>query len=154
MLKPRSMVVPALCAAALASLSYLPAQADTPARYLFSYFTGNGEDGLHLAASPDGLGWTALNDGASFLGPLVGTRLMRDPSIVRGPDGMFHMVWTTGWWDQGIGLAHSRDLIAWSEQEWIPVMKHEPAALNAWAPEIFYDRQAGEWRGAGEPGRG
>lgn len=145
MSKPRSMVVPALCAAALASLSFLPAQADTPARYLFSYFTGNGEDGLHLAASPDGLSWTALNGGASFLGPLVGTRLMRDPSIVQGPDGMFHMVWTTGWWDQGIGLAHSRDLIAWSEQESIPVMKHEPTALNAWAPEIFYDRKAGEY---------
>ena len=26
--------------------------------YLFSYFKGNGEDGLHLAYSNDGLKWT------------------------------------------------------------------------------------------------
>ena len=32
--------------------------------YLFSYFKGNGEDGLHLAYSNDGLKWTSLkNDG-------------------------------------------------------------------------------------------
>ena len=28
--------------------------------YLFSSFRGNGEDGLHLAYSPDGLKWTPL----------------------------------------------------------------------------------------------
>ena len=84
-------------------------------------------------------------DGASFLQPQVGSKLMRDPCIVQGPDGTFHMVWTTGWWDAGIGLAHSRDLISWSAQQWLPVMKHEPTALNAWAPEIFYDEQAQEY---------
>jgi beta-xylosidase len=89
--------------------------------------------------------WTPLRDGASFLAPNVGSKLMRDPCIVQGPDGMFHMVWTSGWWDRGIGLAHSRDLVSWSEQEWLPVMKHEPTALNAWAPEIFHDREAGEY---------
>ena len=114
-------------------------------RYLFSYFTGNGEDGLHLAWSADGLTWTALRGGASFLAPKVGSKLMRDPSVVRGPDGTFHMVWTTGWWDGGIGLAHSRDLLTWSEQKWLPVMRHEPTALNAWAPEIFYDEATGEY---------
>ena len=30
--------------------------------YLFSYFKGNGEDGLHLAYSNDGLKWTSLKD--------------------------------------------------------------------------------------------
>jgi hypothetical protein len=117
----------------------------SPGRYLFSYFIGNGEDGLHFAASSDGLTWTPLRDGASFLPPAVGSKLMRDPCIVQGPDGTFHMVWTTGWWDAGIGLAHSRDLISWSEQQWLPVMKHEPTALNAWAPEIFYDQVTQEY---------
>jgi hypothetical protein len=107
--------------------------------YLFSYFKGNGEDGLHLAVSMDGLKWTSLKDDLSFLTPQVGGKLMRDPSICLGPDGMFHMVWTTGWWDRGIGLAHSKDLIHWSEQQFIEVMKHEPTAKNCWAPEIFYD---------------
>jgi beta-xylosidase len=107
--------------------------------YLFAYFVGNGEDGLHLASSRDGLAWTALKGGASFLTPAVGTKLMRDPCVVRGPDGTFHMVWTTGWWDNGIGVAYSKDLIEWSEQQFVPVMAHEPKALNAWAPEIVWD---------------
>ena len=109
--------------------------------YLFSYFKGNGEDGLHLAHSTDGIHWTALNRDRSLLTPAVDKdRLMRDPSIVRGPDGVFHMVWTTGWHDQGIGIAHSKDLIEWSEQKRIGVMDHEPKCRNCWAPEIFYDK--------------
>ena len=38
---------------------------------LFSYFIGNGEDGLHLAASEDGLVWNDINGGNSVLLPLV-----------------------------------------------------------------------------------
>ena len=110
--------------------------------YLFSYFRGNGETGLHLAYSEDGLKWTALNNNQSILKPEVGNKLMRDPSIVQGPDGTFHMVWTTGWWDNGIGLAHSKDLLDWSEQTFLPVMKHEPEAKNCWAPEITYDAKS------------
>lgn len=107
--------------------------------YLFSYFKGNGEDGLHLAVSRDGLRWRAMKEDTSFLKPEIGGKLMRDPSVCQGPDGTFHMVWTTGWWDKGIGLAHSKDLINWSEQQFLPVMEHEPTAKNCWAPEIFYD---------------
>lgn len=107
--------------------------------FLFSYFTGEGEDGLHLATSRNGLEWTPLNDGKSYLTPQVGSKVMRDPCLVRGPDGTFHLVWTTGWWDKGIGIAHTRDLRTWSEQTFVAVMEHEPAARNAWAPEIFYD---------------
>ncbi len=108
--------------------------------YLFSYFTGNGEEGLHLAYSCDGLNWKPFNNGASLLTPMVGKdRLMRDPSITRGKDGLFHMVWTTGWWDRHIGYASSPDLIHWSSQRTIPVMDHEPETRNCWAPELFYD---------------
>lgn len=114
--------------------------------YLFSYFTGNGQDGLHLAWSEDGLKWEALNKGESLLQPEIGKdKLMRDPCIIQGPDGRFHMVWTTGWWDQHIGYASSDDLIHWSEQQIIPVMEHEPEAKNSWAPEVFYDEAAGEY---------
>jgi len=108
--------------------------------YLFSYFVGNGEDGLHLAYSTDGLKWTPLNDGKSYLAPTVGKdKLMRDPFILQGKDGMFHLVWTSGWWDKQIGYAESPDLINWSEQKGIPVMEHEPTAKNSWAPEMVYD---------------
>lgn len=83
--------------------------------------------------------WTALNHGRSLLAPQVGSKLMRDPCLAQGPDGMFHMVWTTGWGDRVIGYARSRDLVQWSPQQAIPVMMHESAARNAWAPELFYD---------------
>ncbi len=108
--------------------------------YLFSYFKGNGEDGLHLAYSNDGMNWTALNNDSSFLVPAAGRdKLMRDPCIIVGPDGLFHMVWTVSWYEQGIGYASSPDLIHWSEQKYIPVMEHEKDARNCWAPELFYD---------------
>lgn len=106
----------------------------------FSYFKGNGEDGLHLAYSEDGYQWNTLNDDESFLKPEVGESvLMRDPCILYGPDKLFHMVWTSGWNERGIGYARSKDLVNWSEQMYIPVMQHEENALNCWAPEIFYD---------------
>ena len=37
--------------------------------YMFSYFMHNGQDGLHLAYSHDGLTWQTLNNGESFLTP-------------------------------------------------------------------------------------
>ncbi len=101
---------------------------------------GNGEDGLHLAWSEDGLNWDAINDGKSIIPPLVGEScLMRDPCITTGPDGTFHMVWTTSWSGNTIGYAHSKDLINWSKQIAIPVMKHEKNVVNCWAPEINYN---------------
>lgn len=115
-------------------------QASEKEVYMFSYFTGNGEDGLHLAYSLDGLSWVSLNNDSSYLRPQIGKdKLMRDPSIVQDNDGIFHMVWTTGWWDQGVGYASSPDLIHWSEQINIPVMKSFEGTKNSWAPELFYD---------------
>ena len=107
---------------------------------MFSYFKGNGEDGLHLAYSYDGLVWETLQNDSSFLTPAVGNdKLMRDPCIIKGHDGKFHMVWTVSWQEKGIGYAFSKNLATWSEQKYIPVMEHEPMAKNCWAPELFYD---------------
>lgn len=114
--------------------------------YVFAYFVKNGEDGLHLAGSRDGYHWAKLGGGASFLKPQAGSaHLMRDPCILRGPDGVFHMVWTTGWTEQTIGYASSKDLVHWSAQKTLPVMAAEPGALNAWAPELVYDERRGEY---------
>lgn len=108
--------------------------------YMFCYFKNNGQDGLHLAYSTDGYAYTALFNDSSILKPTVSKdKLMRDPCIIRGGDGNFHMVWTVSWKDRSIGYASSPDLIHWSEQKEIPVMAHEPDAKNCWAPEIFYD---------------
>ncbi|RJG21268.1 glycoside hydrolase family 43 protein [Massilia cavernae] len=114
--------------------------------YLFAYFVGNGADGLHLAASTDGYRWDALRGGSSFVAPAVGkAKLMRDPCITRGPDGLYHMVWTSGWNETGIGYASSPDLVQWSAQRELPVMAHEPDSLNAWAPEIVHDARRGHY---------
>jgi hypothetical protein len=113
--------------------------------YLFTSFRDKGADGLHLAYSHDGMKWIELNHGKPFLVPRLGReRLMRDPSLLQGPDGMFHLVWTTGWKEQGFGYAFSRDLLNWSEQRYIPVERGVLAegARNTWAPELFYDQKA------------
>lgn len=111
--------------------------------YVFTYFKGNGEDGLHMAYSEDGYNWNTLKNDTSFLTPEVGKdKLMRDPCVIKGGDGLYHMVWTVSWTDKGIGYASSKDLIHWSKQEFIPVMAHEEKARNTWAPEITYDEKS------------
>ena len=108
--------------------------------YIFCYFKNNGEDGLHLASSTDGYAWTPLKNDSSFLRPVAGVdKLMRDPCIIKGADGLFHMVWTVSWKERSIGYASSPDLIHWSEQQDVPVMAYEPDAKNCWAPEIIYN---------------
>ena len=122
----------------LLTVAELSAQQDSV--YIFSYFKDNGQDGLHLAYSTNGYAWKSLKNDSSFLTPAAGKdKLMRDPCIIRGADGRFHMVWTVSWNEKGIGYASSSDLIQWSEQTYIPVMEHEDSARNCWAPEIFYD---------------
>jgi hypothetical protein len=108
--------------------------------YLFAYFKNNGADGLHLAYSNDGFQWKALRNDSSFLKPEISKdKLMRDPCIIKGKDGLFHMVWTVSWTAKGIGYANSKDLTHWSEQKYVPVMEHEAGARNSWAPEITWD---------------
>lgn len=132
------------CCGAIGAFSFVSA-ADAE-HFVFSYFVGNGEDGLHLLHGTDGYHWTPIAGGRSLLKPVVGRdKLMRDPAIVQGPDGTFHMVWTVSWGERGIGYAESDDLIHWSEQRYLPVMEHEPTARNCWAPEAFYDESTGQF---------
>lgn len=112
---------------------------------LFSYFKGQG-DGLHIAYSFDGYEWNALPDDPVLLHPKAGKEcIMRDPCLVFGDDERFHLVWTTGWRENGIGYASSRDLIDWCPQQYLPLMQHEPRAVNCWAPEIFRDPANGNY---------
>ncbi|MEO6549578.1 MAG: glycoside hydrolase family 43 protein [Ferruginibacter sp.] len=114
--------------------------------YMFSYFKDNGQDGLHLAYSYDGYSFKVLHNDSSFLKPVISKdKLMRDPCIIRGADGLFHMVWTVSWTDKGIGYASSADLLHWNQQQYIPVMAEEDSAKNCWAPEIIYDAKNKEY---------
>lgn len=124
------------------SLSFTIVSLAQDSVYLFAYFKNNGKDGLHYAYSEDGYTFTSLNNDSSFLTPAAGKdKLMRDPNILRGADGRFHMVWTVSWNEKGIGYASSPDLVNWSAQQYIPVMEKEDSARNCWAPEISYDKK-------------
>lgn len=112
--------------------------------YLFAYFYHDREaEGFRLAWSRDGFQFEMLHGGKSWLTPTAGeNKLMRDPHLYRGPDGTYHLVWTTGWTGKTIGYASSRDLKTWSEQKTLAVMAHEPEAQNCWAPELVWDPAA------------
>lgn len=107
--------------------------------YLFTSFHEPADAGLRMLYSYDGYKWNDLD--TVLLKPMLGNqKVMRDPSMVQGPDGTFHLVWTSSWrGDNGFGYASSKDLIHWSEQRFLPVMQAERSVVNVWAPEIFYD---------------
>ena len=106
--------------------------------YISTSFHEPATDGLRFIYSHDGWTWQAI-DGI-WLRPEVGKqRVMRDPSIIRTPNGMFHLVWTSSWrGDRGFGYACSKDLVHWSEQRFIEVMP-DTTTVNVWAPELFWD---------------
>lgn len=106
--------------------------------YLFTSFHEPADEGLRLLYSMDGYNWDSIP--GIFLKPELGKhQLMRDPSIVKGPDNVYHLVWTTSWkGDLGFGHAQSADLLHWSGQQMIPAMS-DTTTVNVWAPEIFYD---------------
>jgi len=109
--------------------------------YLFTSFHEPANEGLRLLYSYDGYSWKDLD--AVLLKPQVGNqKVMRDPSMLQGPDGVFRLVWTSSWrGDKGFGYASSKDLVHWSEEQFMPVMQNEPATVNVWAPELFYDNE-------------
>ncbi len=130
---------------AAAQIAIDQAPSSSTKAYLFTSFRGNGEDGLHLAYSLDGYKWEALHNDESFLQPRAGNKLMRDPCLRRAPDGIFHMVWTTGWKEKGFGYASSQDLMNWSEQVFVPITEELKGTMNTWAPELFYDQKKNQW---------
>lgn len=121
---------------------------DTNRVWLFSFFRNNGEDGLHLAFSEDGLKFKELKapSGKSFLPATIGGKIMRDPCLRLGPDGVFRLVWTTSWGQPPVfGYAESRDLVNWTNVKAVPVMETEPKVQNVWAPELFFNEAKQEW---------
>ena len=106
--------------------------------YVSTSFREPANEGLRFIYSHDGVRWDSIE--GVFLRPEVGTQqVMRDPSIAVGPDGTFHLVWTSSWrGDRGFGYSSSRDLIHWTQQRFIPTGM-DTTTVNTWAPELFYD---------------
>lgn len=129
----------------IAIFALFPACRNEKEVYLFSTFREPADKGLFLAYSYDGYTWNDL--GGPWHAPEVGNqKVMRDPSVAQGPDGTFHMVWTSSWrGDPGFGYASSKDLVNWSEQQFIPVMDFDTSTVNVWAPELFFDDENQEF---------
>ncbi|MEW2398979.1 family 43 glycosylhydrolase [Streptomyces sp. NPDC046862] len=130
--------------------------------YMFSYFTGEGTaDGEQLYAAlskgDDPLKWRELNDGKPVLTSTLGEKGLRDPFIIRSPEGdKFYQIATdlriygNGNWDasqrtgsKSIMVWESTDLVHWTNQRLVKVSPD--SAGNTWAPEAFYDEQRGEY---------
>ncbi len=113
--------------------------------YMFSSFQEPANEGLRYLYSKDGYHWQHIP--GIFLEPELGSqKIMRDPSIIRDKQGVYHLVWTIAWkGDKGIGYASSTDLMHWENQRILPVMEHEPTTVNVWAPEWFYDEDNNEY---------
>lgn len=119
---------------------------DPSAVFLLPYFLGNGEDGISLARSSDGLVFESVRDGKPILPApdWPGENLTRDPSILYH-NGIFHMVWTTGWQTRSFGYASSRDLVTWSEPKKIDIWGERRDIRNTWAPELHWDPERSEY---------
>lgn len=107
--------------------------------YMFTSFHEPADEGLRFLYSYDGYKWDSIP--GIFLKPETGVqKIMRDPSIVQGPDSIFHLVWTCSWkGDRGFAYSSSKDLINWTPQRHIPIMEFDTTTVNVWAPELFYD---------------
>lgn len=125
--------------------------------YLFAWFTGNGpeQEQVHFAISPDGFNWVALNGNRPVIGAdTISSRGgVRDPHILRGPDGAFYMVLTDlyvpddGWTNTGMVFLKSDDLIRWTSSKVnIPDLFDEfHDVTRVWAPQTFFDEEKGRY---------
>ncbi|WP_186375393.1 immunoglobulin-like domain-containing protein [Paenibacillus xylanexedens] len=132
------------------------------AGYFFTYFTGEGSstgEQIYFALSKgnDPLNWRELNEGKPILTSTLGEKGVRDPFIIRSPEGdKFYMIATDlkingngnwgraqTWGSRSIMVWESNDLVNWTDQRMVEVAPEE--AGNTWAPEIMYDKTTGEY---------
>ncbi|EMR62709.1 putative endo- -beta-xylanase protein [Eutypa lata UCREL1] len=129
--------------------------------YAFAYFTGDSVAGekIYFASSNgnNALQWQELNGGQPVLTSTQGTKGLRDPFIIRSPEGdKFFLIATdlsigsgTSWGDavkfgsRYIEVWESEDLETWSAQRHVLVSPE--TAGNTWAPEAYYDEDLGSY---------
>ena len=137
------------------------APSESPSAYLLVHFTGQSARGeqIYFSVSEDGLHWTDLNNSEPVLVSTLGDKGVRDPSIIRSPDGKKFYILATdlriangkGW---GAARSHgstslvfweSTDLVNWSAPWMVDVAGAIPEAGCAWAPEAIYDTSTGDY---------
>lgn len=142
------------------SVQPMPVDQAEDEAYIWAFFTGEGVGGekISLAASRgnDALDWNTLNDGVPLFDSELGEEGLRDPFILRSPDGdKFYLIATdlkidgreggfTGAQTHGslaVEVWESTDLVNWSEQRHVVVSSDY--AGNTWAPEAYWDDERG-----------
>ncbi|MBE1602865.1 MULTISPECIES: glycoside hydrolase family 43 protein [Streptomyces] len=129
--------------------------------YLMVHFTGEGATNqqMYLSHSTDGLHWNDLNGGAMVLRSTVGTKGVRDPALVRSPDGSKYWIIATDLciscgqdWNASINngsrnlvVWESSDLVSWSDPWLLNVAGAIPDGRNAWAPEAIWDPETNDY---------
>ena len=126
-----------------------------PYGFLFAHFR-EGPDGervhFSLSRGDDPLRWDPLFGGDARLASEVGTGGVRDPFLVRGLDGRFHILatdlrvegGTAAAWDDLVRFG-SRSIVVWDSEdlvEWTPPRLVEVAPADAgmaWAPEAVVE---------------
>lgn len=150
----------AFVAAALISVSTLSAGDG----YLFVTFKGEQTpmtEQIYFVVSEDGRIWTELNGGKPTLVSTVGEQGVRDPYLIRKPDGTFVLIATDlsinrtqkdGKHDWGraanqgsksIVVWESTDLVKWTGPTLTKVSADDAGCT--WAPEAAYDEATGEY---------
>lgn len=141
----------------------MPAVAQTDSRpkdevaYLFTYFTGNKveEEAIRFGVSLDGYHYYALNNNNPVIDSkkISSTGGVRDPHILRGPDGVFRMVVTdmtsSKGWDsnRAMVLLKSADLVNWTSSI-VNIQKTYPGnedLKRVWAPQTVFDKAANKY---------
>ncbi|MBE2320924.1 hypothetical protein DVA67_033515 [Solirubrobacter sp. CPCC 204708] len=135
-------------------------RAEDPERYFLGHFTGEGTaDGEQLRFSistgNDATDWVGLAGGRPSLVSQLGDQGLRDPFIIRSPDGdTFYMIATDLNWfnrnrdyqindSQYIEVFESHDLVTWSPQRHVKIAPDN--AGNAFAPEAYWDDSIGAY---------
>jgi hypothetical protein len=128
--------------------------------YLFVTFKGEHTpltEQIYFALSPDGRQWNALSNAQPVLVSLLGEKGVRDPYLLRTPDGQkFHLIATdlsinrNGNWgravragSKSIVIWDSTNLVTWSAPRLVKVAPDDAGCT--WAPEAVYDESRKEY---------
>ncbi|KAL4792405.1 glycosyl hydrolase [Aspergillus venezuelensis] len=127
--------------------------------YLAVYWTTEDESVYYaLSSNDDPLGFEAINGGEPIVSPTLGTKAIRDTTIIRGAggdEGKFYLIGTdldidTTNWDsasrngsRAIFVWESTDLLTWTDERLVTV-EGETAGM-AWAPDAIWDEEQGQY---------